>query len=171
MLPLLARLKLTTREVSEFVGCLVVAMVALVVTFVIVALSVAPMPGVEFPSRDNRWYASSTQRYRFQYPVYAVLTHDLPRDSLVDTVVVTDGVERVEVITAPSASNQSLFPDGTIPFTLHGLPAVRYDDIDTATRLPITRVVIERPDGLVNEIRGLGPTFDFIVQSFRLRSK
>lgn len=110
--------------------------------------------------RDWNWHVSP-DGYQFRYPASWQLESG-------EETVIRDGDEEVVVRTLSKAIESGLFPDATFSFTLNGIAATRYRDADPASGEAVDRVVIKRPDGRVNEIRGTGSVFETIVTSFKL---
>ncbi len=111
-------------------------------------------------------YINQRDGYEVSYPAGWSATTDTN-----DIVILTHDLDRITIATLTKASATSLFPEATTTITLHGARATRYHDVDSATAQAIDRIVVERPDGRVNELRGIGTDFDTIAASFQLLSQ
>jgi hypothetical protein len=63
---------------------------------------------------------------------------------------------------------ETLIPGSFYTDEINGTQVTRYRDYDPDTGLLLERVVVKRSNGLVHELRGYGPLFERVVDSFVL---
>ncbi|PJE75484.1 hypothetical protein COV04_04570 [Candidatus Uhrbacteria bacterium CG10_big_fil_rev_8_21_14_0_10_48_11] len=116
-------------------------------------------------------YASPSEGYAFSYPILWRVSEfttagQTDEGKPLHSLVVSNGVHRIVIYTESTVSSETLIPSAPTRETVGALSAERYHDYDPATGGPLDRVVIKRPDGRYNEIRGYGPVFERVLQSF-----
>lgn len=87
-----------------------------------------------------------------------------------ESVVLQNGAQSIVIYTTREVNEETLVPGSSYADEVNGNQVVRYRDYDPDTGLLLERVVIERPDGLVHELRGYGPLFERVVDSFTLEA-
>ncbi|MFA5954913.1 MAG: hypothetical protein WC817_05295 [Patescibacteria group bacterium] len=105
-------------------------------------------------------YISPTEGYQFSYPTLWQVTESG------DMLLLRNGSHRIGIYTESTVSTETLIPSAPVIEHINNLNTQRYRDYDPATGGIMDRVVIKRPDGRYNELRGYGPVFERILQSF-----
>lgn len=149
--------------VATLVGLLVVVLL-IGVAFFFAARS--PVDVGQLTISNSQPYASLTDGYHLRYPAKWSIER---RDAKTKTLVLTNGRERIAVMSFETAPGGGLFTDATVPVTIQDSTGTRYRDFDPTTLTAIDRIVLPRPKpetGFV-EIRGTGPSFEAVAQSFR----
>lgn len=146
---------------------------SVVAGFVVVALILAIVvdqwrrPAIE----QGSTFQSPAYRYAIQLPAGwrtepQLLSAD---ENVVERVKVhPPSGASLEVLTEREASSDTLIPATPEQHLIKGLKTWWYEDYDPATGAALRRIVIERPDGLVNELRGYGAPLDTLVEGFAL---
>lgn len=161
--------------VSSQSGIFLVVVVSVIFGAVMMYLASSPFPmattSIAPASLRMKIYQSEKYGYRISYPNSWVLTtNEQPSDAL-EEIVIGAGLDKVTIVTTDKVSLDTLFPALPRPEALKGINGVRYHDYDPVSGVPLDRVVIERPDGYYNEVRGYGKSFERIVKSFSFTTK
>jgi len=158
--------------VAERYGIFIAVVVAGLGMLVVLWPRAVPMATGPFFVPRIRHY-TSVYGYRVSYPPdwsYNVAKDSVLPPDIIEQVTFHGGGGTVVVRTARRVSTATLIPAAPIPLTLNGVAALWYHDYDPGTGLPLDRVIVRRPDGLFNELRGYGASFEGFAKGFLLAS-
>lgn len=120
----------------------------------------------------SKHYESSTYQFSFDYPAkWQVSEFTLGNgETGYESVVLENGEQSIVIYTVGQISESTLVPGSSYDETINGQKVTRYRDFNPATGGLMERVVIERPDGKWHELRGYGPLFERVLNSFVVES-
>lgn len=150
------------------------AVVAIIASAMFLYLGLRPDFNFQVPEvKMKQHYYSDNYGYSLDYPKPWKVSEFIvgEGEKSLESVVLQNGGQSIVIYTSREASDETLLPNSSFVTEVNGVKTVRYRDYDPATGLLLERVVIERPDGLVHELRGYGPLFERVVQSFLLEQK
>lgn len=151
----------------------VLAVLALVLAGVFLYLGLRPGLEISVPELSfTRAYQSEKHQFKFEYPAMWRVSEFVvgEGEDKLESVVLQNGSHSIVIYTTREVSEETLVPGSSYVTTINGLSATRYRDYDPQTGLLLERVVIESPDGLLHELRGYGPLFERVVNSFSLEA-
>lgn len=130
-------------------------------------------PGFDFnipEVRMQKEYKSDNYNFSLQHPTKWRVSEFVvgSGEDRLESVVLQNGSQSIVIYTTREADDETLIPGSNYQDEVGGQKVVRYRDYDSDTGLLLERVVIERPDGLIHELRGYGPLFERVVDSFLL---
>lgn len=126
-----------------------------------------------FPRRSaESVFYSEAYRYRLTLPAGWRVTAALVKsqnDNVLENMTISspDGAQ-LALLTEREASSDTLIPATPERRVVRNLKTWWYDDYDPISGQAMRRIVVERPDGLVNELRGYGTPLDVLLQGFTL---
>lgn len=152
----------------------VLAVLALVLAAVFLYLGLRPGLEINVPELTfKREYQSEKHQFKFEYPAMWRVSEFVvgEGEDKLESVVLQNGSHSIVIYTTREVSAETLVPGSSYVTTVNGLTTTRYRDYDPQTGLLLERVVIEGPDGLLHELRGYGPLFERVVNSFAIEAK